>query len=54
MLGRLVEDSKSEWEIPVIEELHAWLNSPDCLEMINIIAKNSNKGGWDLKPHVSV
>lgn len=37
-----------------MEELQAWLNSPDYLDTINIIAKNSNKGGWDKKPHVTV
>lgn len=48
------DESESEWERPVTDESLAWLNSPDCLETINIIAKNSNMGCWDRKPHVSI
>lgn len=54
MPTRLVDDSESEWEIPMTEESLAWINSPDFLDTINIIAKNSNKGGWDKKPHVTI
>lgn len=52
--GRPMEDSKSEWEILVTKELHMWLNSLDFLDLICIIAKNSNKGGWDKKPHMTI
>lgn len=37
-----------------MKESRAWLNLPNFLEMINIIAKNSNKGRWDKKPHMSI
>lgn len=43
-----------DWEIPGTNESLAWLNLPNCLEMISTIAKNSNKGCWDKKPHVSI
>lgn len=48
------EDSKSEWEISIMAEFEAWINSPQCLEMINLIAVNSNKGGWDKEPHITI
>lgn len=37
-----------------MEESLAWLNSPDGLDTINMIAKNLNKGGWNKKPQVIV
>lgn len=34
--------------------MEAWVISPQCLETINNIAEYSNKGGWDLEPHVTI
>lgn len=32
----------------------ALINSPQCLEMINLIVENYNKDGLDKKPHVTI